>query len=416
MMQVKRYQASSMQEAISIVKNDLGDDAVILKTQSIQRSGTFDLLKEGGVEVIAAMDVSTTDWVEFSRMDKSAVPAKGDLKIKQRQSVEKGAPVSNIQSWSPTEKITSRKEGKAGTDGEGKIGNNREKMIGRSRGSKSSRKQEGEKDVSAPRQKKTLPEGMRSIVIELLENGVSEQVARKLVNYTRSYQRSDKQDEVSMRKYLGEAIAKMINVSGPIRCRKGKSKVVALVGQTGVGKTTTLAKLATKGKFFFDKNVSLISADTYRMSAIEHLNTFAGIAHLPISAVYSPNELRSVLDAQKGKDLVFIDTAGRSPRDERHIKELKGFMEEARPDEIHLVLPANNKHEDLMEAINRFGLLPINGIVFSKVDETNSLGTILNVAAESPYPISYITNGQTIPDDIELASSQKLASMMIRAA
>ena len=413
-MQVKRYQASSMQEAIATVKQDLGEDAVILKTKTISRAGTFDLLKAGGVEVIAEVDVSTTDWVEFARKED---PVRYE-RIMNRDATERETRNAvSIRSWTPSEKISKRMvQNHKNTSGKSGGGPARETHV--TEGTPKRIPNTGERSEARPERpgKAALSGEIEKVYFELIANGISRKVAGKLARYTQSRLPGDGQDERYVRNVMRRTIAEMINVSGPIRCKKGKSKVVAFVGQTGVGKTTTLAKLATKGKFFFDKNVSLISADTYRMSAIEHLNTFAGIAHLPISAVYSPNELRSVLAAQNGKDLVFIDTAGRSPRDERHIKELKGFMEEANPDEIHLVLPANNKYEDLMEAVRRFGLLPINGIVFSKVDETNSPGTILNVAAESPYPISYITNGQTIPDDIELASSRKLAAMMIKAA
>ena len=419
-MQVKRYRASSMQEAMETVKQDLGEDAVILKTTALPRSGLFDMMKKETVEVIAATDVSMTDWIEFSRKEggQDTGPSSPSVSRGGRRGAEDTCP--SVVRWTPKERIVS----------------------GRAEPAPVQEVRPGKSDEAAPRPESEicltgqtvgppvafsdelpvedvadLPDLFARMLKDLVACGVNRALATALIrDAAASIPKEKHRDETTVRGGVQRAMTRMINVSGPLRCNQGKSKVVALVGQTGVGKTTTLAKLATKGKFVFDKNVSLISADTYRMSAIEHLNTFAGIAHLPISAVYSPHELRSVLDAQANKDLVFIDTAGRSPKDSEHIAELKRFMETARPDEIHLVLPANNKQEDLLEAARRFSVLPINSLVLTKVDETSSLGSILNVASQIAYPISYVTNGQTIPDDIELANSQKLARLIMRAA
>ena len=262
-----------------------------------------------------------------------------------------------------------------------------------------------------------MPSSVAQEMMALLECGIEKQIAKTLIEKAAfSVPIDDAHNGDLLRETVIQEMTKMLKTAGPIKCQKGKTKVVALVGPTGVGKTTTLAKLAANSKFAFDKRVSLISADTYRMSAIEHLNTFAGIAHLPLSAVYSPEELKASLSAQQDKDLIFIDTAGRSPKDEKHLLELKRFMVCANPDEIHLVIPANIKNLDLLEVVRRFSVLPVNRIVVSKVDETNTLGTILNIAAEVDTPLSYITNGQTIPDDIELANSQSLARMIMRTA
>ncbi len=240
-----------------------------------------------------------------------------------------------------------------------------------------------------------MPATLAREYMNLVESGVESHVARELIERASSAHPVDDIYHADLlHGHVRREMMKTIRTSGPIACQKGKPKVVALVGPTGVGKTTTLAKLAANSKFVFEKRVSLISADTYRMSAIEHLNTFAGIAHLPLSAVYSPAELSAALSANKDKDLVFIDTAGRSPRDARHLEELKVFMECAQPDEIHLVIPANMKNADLLDTVRRFSVLPINRIVVSKVDETSTLGTIVNIAAE----VSYIVHHQR-PDD-----------------
>lgn len=468
-MQVKRFRGSSLQDALNKVRQELGEDAVILKSEIVKDSGTFDFLKRDVIEVVAAIDgppkSKQTHLISLNpgqsdggrlgyftvKPCSSTVPKGPSFQNKGRSSIAEskfsGILNQNISSI-PKSRVPHRSE-KSHQKREREIREMKKKVVGTSL-SRRSRDLLEHKKLSAQEKSlrllrkemselrsavKTITDTLHPInemslqeffdmpsslvqeMMILMECGIEKHIARNLVEKVASsipYNRVHEKD--LLREAMVREITKMVKTSGPIKCKKGETKVVALVGPTGVGKTTTLAKLAANSKFIFNKNVSLISADTYRMSAIEHLNTFAGIAHLPLSAVYSPAELKASLSAQKDKDLIFIDTAGRSPKDKKHILELKKFMECANPDEIHLVLPANIKNLDLFEAIRRFSVLPINRIVVSKVDETNILGSILNIAVEVDSPISYITNGQTIPDDIELANSQNLARLIFKAA
>jgi flagellar biosynthesis protein FlhF len=433
-MQVKRFQAPSMQEAIQRVKEELGPEAIILKSEVINRGGVFGLAKKDMVEVTAAVEVPLTQpepvqagggrlgyFTPRSKDDPAAggrafakmlvekitdeKPASG--KKPSKASAPKPA-ASPVKPPVPTAVPTRREPNREIESLQNQLDDLRNAI-----------KHMAQRiDPSELKMKEfaDLPAPLAHAMMSLVESGVEGHIARSLIEKAASSISVDHfHDKTVLYETLVQETAKWFRVAGPIACVKGKARVIVLVGPTGVGKTTTLSKLAANSKFQFHKQVALISADTYRMSAVEHLNTFAGIAQLPIIAVYSPSELKTALDAYKDKDLIFIDTAGRNPKDAKHLAELKEFMEAARPDEIHLVLSANMKNMDLLDTIRRFRTLPFNRIVVSKLDETGSPGGLLTVAAEANCPLSYITLGQTIPDDIELANPERLARTIIQS-
>lgn len=180
--------------------------------------------------------------------------------------------------------------------------------------------------------------------------------------------------------------------------------VVSLVGPTGVGKTTTIAKLAANFALFEGKSVGLITIDTYRIAAVEQLKTYSEIINLPIEVVYTAAEFKKALTNFEDKELVLIDTAGRSQKNKQQIRELRHFFNGRRLDETHLVLSANTKIEDLLETADSFREIEFNRLIFTKLDETNSIGNVLEVADRLKIPMSYVTTGQNVPEDIEVAT------------
>ena len=186
-----------------------------------------------------------------------------------------------------------------------------------------------------------------------------------------------------------------------------------VVFPTGVGKTTTIAKIVSQYKFFGSKKVALISADTYRLAAVEQLRTFARIASIPLEIVYEPADMPSAIKKHSDKDLIVIDTAGRSHRDEEKMKELAEFMEAANPTEIHLTLSAVTKLTDLIDIIDRFRTVPSDYYLFTKLDETTAFGDVLNTVHNRSKPVSMLTIGQNVPDDITLAEKNSLAKLIM---
>ena len=188
---------------------------------------------------------------------------------------------------------------------------------------------------------------------------------------------------------------------------------MALVGPTGVGKTTTVAKLAANFKLNQGLRAGLVTVDTYRIAAVEQLRTYAEIIDLPLAVANTPGEMRRAIDQLGDVDLVLIDTAGRSPRDEVKIRELADFLHAAQPDEIHLVLSAVAGERSLRSAVERFAVARADRLILTKLDEADALGVILGVLGQANRPVSYITTGQGVPDDIEPAERGRLARLIL---
>ena len=193
-----------------------------------------------------------------------------------------------------------------------------------------------------------------------------------------------------------------------------KTKIIALIGATGVGKTTTLAKLAARFVLEKEMNVALITADTYRISAVEQLKTYSDIIGLTLETVYSPNDLKAAIDKHRDKQLILIDTAGRSQHNDFQLNELRELLAVDPNIEKHLVLSATTKYKDAVDIIRKFSLCAPDRVLFTKVDETSSIGTVVNLIHEYPIMLSYFTNGQSVPDDIITASSRGLAELLLR--
>lgn len=210
---------------------------------------------------------------------------------------------------------------------------------------------------------------------------------------------------------IGERLA----TTGPIRLEAGGRRVVALVGPTGVGKTTTLAKLAANFRLREKARVGVVTVDTYRVAAVEQLRTYAEIIDLPMEVVATPAEMRAAIDRMADLDLVLIDTAGRSPRDQTQIEELRRLLAEAAPDETHLVLSTTATADSLGEAIERFGVVRPTALLLTKLDEAPTLDHTVAPVIASSLAVSYLTDGQNVPEDIRTARPDSLAAGPLHA-
>ena len=213
---------------------------------------------------------------------------------------------------------------------------------------------------------------------------------------------------------LAEYLAGKMNFAEGITLNKHGVRIVALIGATGVGKTTTLAKIAAR--FVLEKNIraALITADTYRISAVEQLKTYSDIIGLPLEIVYSPDELKVAIHRHRDKDLILIDTAGRSQHNEYQMKELQDFLAVDSRIEKHLVMSATTKNRDVADILDKFSVCNPGRVIFTKTDETSSLGMIVNLLADKDIALSFMTNGQSVPDDIVPATADKLAALLLR--
>jgi flagellar biosynthesis protein FlhF len=259
-----------------------------------------------------------------------------------------------------------------------------------------------------------LPAAFYRLFTELLDAEVPEELAREFVERVRSDARSaDLSDAALLKNRLSTLIAAEIPVAPPIELLAGRRRIMALVGPTGVGKTTTIAKLAANFRLKQRRRVGLITVDTYRIAAVEQLRTYADIIDLPMEVVSTPREMRAAVERLSHLDLILMDTAGRSPKDEVRIQELSGLLAEAAPDEVHLVLSSTSSASSLTQTAQRFAAVGTTSLVLTKLDEASGLGSLLPLVRASKLPLSYLTHGQNVPDDIEAANAGRLARAVL---
>lgn len=264
-------------------------------------------------------------------------------------------------------------------------------------------------------QSPNIPEDLFDYYMQLVGNDVAQELACDIVKSLQKQLRPEHlaQPQIVQEK-LAEQLEKLLPTSGPlIRKKTAGPHVVALIGPTGVGKTTTLAKLAANLKLREKHRVGLITMDTYRIAAVDQLKRYADIIGSPLRVVHGADELRDAQQAMSDFDFLLIDTAGRSPNDALKLNELKGLLAAAEPDEVHLVLSTTASADSLNLAAARFGDVRVDRIIFTKLDEAAHVGVLLNVIRKVNKSLSYITTGQDVPDDIEVGKGRRLAQLIL---
>lgn len=256
-----------------------------------------------------------------------------------------------------------------------------------------------------------LPDLYRS----LIENAVAEDIALGMVRRLEAELSHDQlHDEAEIRCRLSSILIESVPVSGPIMpaCTDGPH-LAALIGPTGVGKTTTVAKLAANFSLREHKKVGLITLDTYRIAAVEQLKTYAQIIDVPLKVAMTPDEYQDAIFELSDRDVILIDSAGRSQRDSIKIQELRSFFAVAAPHETHLVLSSASSERVIHQAIDRFRPMGFDRVIFTKIDEAVGFGVILGALQKVQARLSYITTGQDVPSDIEIGEPRILAEMIV---
>lgn len=261
----------------------------------------------------------------------------------------------------------------------------------------------------------TLPESLFATYAHLIDVDVEESVARELCLELAAHAApAQLADDTLRQDLLIRTIASRITTVPPHAAEPGQRQVIALVGPTGVGKTTTIAKLAANAQLHEGLKVGLITVDTYRVAAVEQLRTYAEIMGLPLKVVMSPAEMHRALEELKGVDRVLIDTAGCSPSDGAKLNELREILVAAAPDDLALVLSVVSGQRLLRSTAQAYADLPYTSLVLTKLDEVSAPGSILTAHREFKAPIRYLTTGQNVPRDIESADPHRLAELIAR--
>jgi flagellar biosynthesis protein FlhF len=378
-----------MAEALKQVKQRLGPNAVILQTRTFKQGGVMGLGRQPMVEITAVSPGSGLPAVaKRSRMStesgRSVVAAEGAARRMAN------AATSGMDAPSPNllEEV-SRLSGMV------------EDLLRRVR----------------PHAAPHLPEPLAHVHLELVQRQVAQDIAERLVEQVRIELGSRAPaDPTRIREHLARYVESMVPVAGPIRLtRTTGPTVIALVGSTGVGKTTTVAKLAANFSLREGRRVGMITIDSFRIAAVEQLRTYARIINVPLEVAMAPGELRAAVQRLRDRELILIDTAGRSQTDRAQLSALKGFLSEAKPHEVHLVLAGNCSQDVLLDTVERYRDLKPNRVIFTKLDEAIGFGAILTCLCQAEARLSYLTTGQNVPDDIEVARGRRVAELIVHA-
>ncbi len=217
-------------------------------------------------------------------------------------------------------------------------------------------------------------------------------------------------EDMTARDYMAHFITKQLNVSGSLDAAR---RISVLIGPTGVGKTTTLAKLAAQCRFQQKKTVGLITIDAYRIAAIDQLKTYSQIMSIPLKVALTPEELQQCISDYSDMDLILVDTPGRSQFDSDALDSLQDFLEAAQPADTHLLIAVSTRESDAYTVADNFAPQYVRQLIFTKLDETASFGPILNIGRKIGKPISFLTTGQNVPDDIEAAQIGRMADLLL---
>ncbi len=414
-MKVKKYTAASMREALEKMKRDLGSGAVILGSRKISRGGLLDFLGKEMFEVTATTEDNVLATSGASRAATSAAGSAGS-----RVSYTVGD--SGAVATTPPEsfgKILSRhappppvRESRPVVSVKARSGSSNVRELKQEL--KDLRSVVGEMAEQMRYQRMpALPPVLRDVYKKLVDIELEEQTAGDLIQkiYAR-FGEKEYNDMELVEKYLIEEITGMIPVAAPPRITGKEPLVVLFAGPSGVGKTTSLAKLATSKRFFGGKQVAMVTADTYRVAATQQLGTFSEIADIPLEIAHSPRDITRAVKRHQDKDVILIDTPGGSQFNDKMLSELKDFVTAAAPDEVHLVLSVNAKPSDMKHAIRRFRARKNMRLLLTKFDETLTFGSVVGVVRDAEIPISYLTFGQEVPEDIEPANAGKIAKLV----
>jgi len=383
-MHLKTFRAKNMALALTEVRNTLGPEAVILHTRTYKAGGLLGL----GSRTIVEITASAPDPAGRAPEPSSPEPRPAQA----LETKPQARPSPAIESELADLRAELRKVMQVASQAQ------------------SAR-------PAAPSALGVLPQPLLELSDAILRNDLPRALADELIGETRDAlepaQREDRQ--LATQTLLDRLARRIPTETTPAESLRGKSSphIIALLGPTGVGKTTTIAKLAASAKLRHGLRVGLITSDTYRIAAVEQLRTYAAIIGVPLQVVTTPDELAEARDSLKSCELILVDTAGRSQNDARRVGELLDLLAAAEPDEKHLVLSTTNSAQASTRIAERFCVLRPDRLILTKLDEAIETGVLAAMPQALGLPLSYVTSGQEVPDDIEPADPARLARLVL---
>ena len=404
-MTINKFQGKTKEEAIEKAKLEFGPNAVIMNVKEVRPKGFFGIFQSSTYEVTAAIEERVNianpmsallPQTKMGNINLSA-DEKIDIPQPQRTPAREEAPVQSV----PHTPVFEEKQFKERLDD---LSDALEEKLSFAASEDTARKHSAEEFGF-----------VRILYSTLIKNEVNEKYVNQVLDEVEKFIRPGSNVDLILPNVYQKLILKFgqpktIELSGK------KPNVVFFIGPTGVGKTTTIAKIASKYKVEYNRKVAFITADTYRIAATEQLRVYANILDAPMSIVYSVDEINEAIEKYLDYDLIFVDTAGFSHKNEQQREDMKkllaGVNEEYRK-EVYLVLSATTKYNDLLDIVDIYHDIADYKLIFTKLDETSCYGNLLNIKLYADADLSYVTTGQNVPDDIEVFDTQKIVKQLL---
>ena len=361
------------------LKKELGSNAVVLNTRKIKRKGLLGFLKKPLIEVVAAIEDNDVQREKNRTSDDINKTSHFEEEFQNQLFINKKNDISQDL-------------------------NNEIKKL-------QTMMEDVSRKVSNPKIK-NLPINLLKYKEKFIENGIDENIAVDILYEITEREVVENIEDTQINNIIEKSIYNLLGDPSPIKLN-GKQKVVFFIGPTGVGKTTTLAKIAASYVLEDKNKVGFITADTYRIAAVEQLKIYSEILKIPIKIIYETKEIKGALSNLEDKELILVDTAGRSHKNIEQLNELKELIESVDNKETFLVLSSNTDWQTIKSIIERYKDITDFKIIFTKLDESENFGTIFNTKYYVKEPLSYFTSGQGVPEDIEIVNIKKLSKKLI---
>lgn len=388
-MLIKQFKAASKEEALQLAKQEMGKDVIITHIKSIEPKGIFRLFKKPVVEVTASVD---EDIVYERQQGQMAALRPERQRFDVRLTPEEESPsaieqkLDSLQTMLEKQLMEQKRETKA-----------------------------------EPAEKENLTEKpspamdcVRMIYNQLVSSEVEEVFVNQIISEIEQSLKPDATVDTILSGIYQKLVLKL-GQTKTLEIDEGKTRFVFFIGPTGVGKTTTIAKLASSLKLGKKAKIALFTADTYRIAAVDQLRSYASILNIPLRVIYSETEMKEAMEDYNGYDIVLVDTAGRSHKSREQRDDIEKLISSVPKErrETYLVLSATTKYHDLVKITEAYSEITDYNLVFTKLDETSCIGNILNIRMLTGAPLSYSTFGQNVPDDISKINPQSIAKQLL---
>ncbi|WP_201000544.1 flagellar biosynthesis protein FlhF [Paenibacillus glycanilyticus] len=412
-MRVKRYVVNALPEALPMIRSELGKDAVILNTKEVRIGGFMGMFRKKKMEVIAAIESGAAAPTAATQPKKAAAEVQQVVRAIQESKRQAAtatavleppapAPVTVVQPPPPVMPASPPLQ---------TINRINDDLLEEIRFIKQSLKQ-----LSMHKPDMERPLAIQSLYGRLVQQEVEPELINRLIDAVNEKLADQKEmpDGAETWRTARELLLEWL-IPYSHQSISESARVVHFVGPTGVGKTTTIAKLAAGQSIKFGRQIGLITSDTYRIAAVDQLRTYANILNVPMEVVFSPMDLPKAFKQLEDRELIYMDTAGRNFRNELHVSEVNSLLQSSEKSETVLVLSLTGKTKDMMAVADNFVKYGVRKVLFTKLDETSVYGSILNLALQNELQPVFVASGQTVPDDIAPFNAERYIDALLGA-